>query len=347
MGKKRAVQAKATPKAKAEPNIRSVGEAAEGQGESVETPASGGDLSLCNFQDPGQVSEAHPGHVVHHGGPGAEAARHASTAWSESLAEYHATDAGELEHLLEDWFEAPDSTQDDAVSLERILGGDDRVEVSTPGSYPFSCICYLLIETKLGRLMAGTGWLISSRLLVTAGHCVYRRDEQDYVKSIRVFRGGSDRNGFVQTSQRFFVCGSYPTCAYDQMTDFDYGAVVLDEPFPDTGTLGVGVYPNQDLENNTFSLVGFPVDKPQRSMWHHARPLTCIKARTLEYQIDTFPGMSGGPILDLVTESGTTRYISLAIHSGSLHNRPLNRACRIVEQVWENLQRWLAVVEKG
>lgn len=72
-----------------------------------------------------------------------------------------------------------DTTTDDVAvasfgsARESILGTDDRVQIQATSSYPWRVHASLLITAADGSTWVGTGWFISPRTLVTAGHCVY------------------------------------------------------------------------------------------------------------------------------------------------------------------------------
>src|SRR3712207_6082297 len=57
------------------------------------------------------------------------------------------------------------------VQLETVHGVDDRVKITDTGRYPWSAMASLLITARDGSQWIGTGWFISARTLVTAGHC--------------------------------------------------------------------------------------------------------------------------------------------------------------------------------
>lgn len=67
-----------------------------------------------------------------------------------------------------------------------IIGDDNRVKVNTR-NFPYNVICYLSIYSDGGNCYYGTGFFISKRCVVTAGHCVFFRG--GWARSITVIPG--------------------------------------------------------------------------------------------------------------------------------------------------------------
>ena len=106
--------------------------------------------------------------------------------------------------------------------LELIIGSDDRVLVTNNELYPWRCVCSLLITAQSGTMYLGTGWLVSPRVVLTAGHCVYMSDEGGWASQIEVIPGrfGDKRpfgsaisrelrsvTGFTVDNDRVFLLG--------------------------------------------------------------------------------------------------------------------------------------------
>jgi hypothetical protein len=80
--------------------------------------------------------------------------------------------------------------------LEVVIGTDDRVQVKDTEQYPWRASASLLITAADNSQWIGTGWFISPRTLVTAGHCVYIKNSgvpnrDGWVKKIQVMPGRS------------------------------------------------------------------------------------------------------------------------------------------------------------
>ncbi|HEY7770828.1 trypsin-like serine peptidase, partial [Longimicrobium sp.] len=71
--------------------------------------------------------------------------------------------------------------------------GDGRERIFETKVYPYSAIAALEITAADGALYVGTGWFVSARTLITAGHCVFVHSPgtaaHGWVRSIRVIPG--------------------------------------------------------------------------------------------------------------------------------------------------------------
>ncbi len=80
---------------------------------------------------------------------------------------------------------------------ETVHGPDDRVQIENTQEFPWSAIASLLITARDNSTWIGTGWFVSPKTLLTAGHCVYITNSgvpgrDGWVRSIKVMAG---RNG--------------------------------------------------------------------------------------------------------------------------------------------------------
>lgn len=269
---------------------------------------------------------------------------------AELLSTAEAEDASEPPYLLDAWYaeygdpatevqlrrELREEGNLDALVLEVVIGPDDRVQIQATTNYPWRAICSLLITAGDGSRWIGTGWLISPRTVITAGHVVYIHRRGGWVRSIDVIPG---RNG---TNRPFGTCTSTAFRSVRGWTsgrkrDYDYGAIILPRSCPvgsRVGWFGFANLSNADLSNMTANLSGYPGDKPPGTQWWHARRLTGVNARTVVYNIDTAGGQSGAPVWRL--RNGTRH--AVGIHTnGSLSG---NSATRINGSVFNNLMTW-------
>ena len=54
-----------------------------------------------------------------------------------------------------------------------VIGTDEREQITQTDQYLWRAIASLRITARDGSHWIGTGWFISPRTLVTAGHCVF------------------------------------------------------------------------------------------------------------------------------------------------------------------------------
>ena len=227
-----------------------------------------------------------------------------------------------------------------AVKMESIIGPDDRVRVTNIQNYPWRCICSLLITAQSGTMYIGTGWLVSPRLVLTAGHCVYMADEGGWATQIEVMPGRDGAtipNSAVSRDLR-----SVTGWTNDNNSDCDYGAILLpaDKRFGEKlGWFGYAVRPDDYLRQITLNLSGYPGDGGpahiDNTQWFHSRKVMDVQARQISYDIDTFGGQSGAPVWEMAA-NGSRYGVAIHTHGGTTSNG----ATRITKEVFDNIVLW-------
>lgn len=224
----------------------------------------------------------------------------------------------------------------DQVLTEVVIGADNRVRVQNTAVYPWRAICALRIQAANGESFIGTGWLVSPRTVITAGHCVFMHERGGWVRSIEVIPGLNDSSrpfgSHVGT-----VLRSVTGWTQSKNREFDYGAIILppgNRPGAQTGTFGFAVRDDAFLNSASLNLSGYPSDKGGSQQWFHAQKAKSVSSRVLTYEIDTVGGQSGSPVWVLQTGQRTAVGVHTNGHSSG------NSATRITTQVFNNMMNW-------
>lgn len=218
---------------------------------------------------------------------------------------------------------------------EAVIGSDDRIEVRQGNELPFRWLCRLVIQAANGTLWSGTGWLVGQHLVMTAGHCVYMQNQGGWAHRIQVFLFNEDGElgQPIEAENAASVAGWVQGADPEQ----DYAVISLPKDSPAPGWFGFGSFEDKSLARVIGNITGFPVDKPVGSLWGHARRISEVRQNVLIYDIDTYGGMSGAPVICWNGQD----YIVIGIHNyGDLSG---NRATRINTTVCENIEAWLTV----
>lgn len=255
----------------------------------------------------------------------------------ESMAElFTAPDFSNLRDIGEASFgPPPDET------TETVHGPESRVQITNTSIYPWRAIASLLITAADNSMWIGTGWFISPRTLITAGHVVFIKNSgvpgrDGWVKKVQVMPGRNGATlpyGSVTTANLRSVTGW--TNSGDQ--NFDYGAIIIPTNLGNTtGWFGFGVYSDADLTSAVGNISGYPGDKPTGTQWYDAHRIASVNSRKVFYDIDTAGGQSGSAVYRII--GGNRMAVAIHAYGGAT----TNSGTRINLDVYNNLVAWKA-----
>jgi V8-like Glu-specific endopeptidase len=226
-----------------------------------------------------------------------------------------------------------------APILLRLIGPDNRVRVEHTTHPHWRRVCALRITFPAGRSARGTGFLISPRVVATAGHCVYDKDFGGWAQSVEVIPGadGALRPfGSVVSREYRSVAG----WVEHRLPGSDYACVVLPPRAFSAADLGVfefvALEPPQ-LQGVPAAVAGYPVDKPFAELWGMEDRIKRVEERLLVYDMDTGGGQSGAPVY--IRHEG--RRMTVGIHS--FGHRAEHASVRITPSIHRRLLRWAQI----
>lgn len=223
--------------------------------------------------------------------------------------------------------------------FETVLGSDERVRIENTKQYPWRVIASLIITAADNSQWIGTGWFISPRTLVTAGHCVYIKGSgvpgrDGWVKKIQVIpgRNGSKTPFGGLTSTEFWTVKGWGERGLE---NYDYGAIILPSAFPqELGFFGFGVFDDETLLAATANVAGYPGDKPSGTIWYDKRQVGSVNPDKVFYAADTAGGQSGAGVY--IFREGQRVCVAVHAYGGAT----ANSGTRISSQVFTNLESW-------
>lgn len=217
---------------------------------------------------------------------------------------------------------------DSGVSPNTVIGSDGRTLVTSVSDTPYNRIACLIITWSDGSKSQGTGFMISSKYMLTAAHCVYNTNLGEAATSITAYFGanGSSYSKSVSASS-WSWCASYPS---DTSAKNDWGCIELSSA-PGRGYFSIGYTTTATLESSELTVCGYPGDKASASssatvngklryMYMMTDTPSYVGSYVIEYTIDTYNGQSGSPV-----------YNSSNVVYG-IHNKGFstyNQACRL------------------
>ncbi len=152
---------------------------------------------------------------------------------------------------------ADDANRAAGFKLGDIYGPQGAVEVPHPLVYPY-CTVGKLFYTQNGRADSGSAALICPNILLTAGHCVYDKDNGGRSTNLAFYPsyGSRDEKDTLYKFEYSYIAWQQ-AWAQNKNWAYDYGLVWIDgDPGKQLGWLGYAW--NQPLENRIWTAVGYP-----------------------------------------------------------------------------------------
>lgn len=222
----------------------------------------------------------------------------------------------------------------ETIHLRDVIGNDDRIAVEEATSYPARTHAHLEMTTSEGKTFFGTGWFISPRTVITAGHCVFDREARAFMASVRVTPGAS---AAVQAPYGTFVSADMVTTAgwHDNLDQrVDYGAILLPDSIGNTlGWLGYTALSDEALLHQVATIAGYAFSRDHVLLRGQGIVTETFPYR-LAYTTDTTGGQSGSP----VSVPTAPAFNAVGIHTeGGVQQ---NLATRITPDVVARLDGW-------
>lgn len=223
----------------------------------------------------------------------------------------------------------------DLIHLEKVIGKDDRQKIADTTKYPWRTICKLYMTFPNGSQYIGSGTLIASKYVLTAGHCVYSKADGGWAKSIQVIPG---LNGTYKPYGSAWAARlrTYTGWTSNENSDHDFALITLKTNIGDsTGWLGYAYYSN--INGVTGNLSGYPGDLSNGlCQYYHYGPILSSTQYRVYYKIDTYGGQSGSGVYRI---AGGNRYV-FAVHTTGYATQ--NGGTRIDKNKFDSIKSWIA-----
>jgi glutamyl endopeptidase len=235
---------------------------------------------------------------------------------------------------------------DGGLGLESVIGLDERTRILETEQAPWRMVCALEIDGPWGTFV-GTGWFAGPRTLVTAGHCVYDRNQMGgWARSISVRPGrDGDREPFGSFETEKF--STVDMWLERQDPDFDIAAIHLSQPLGEEhGWFAVGSLTDDELRGYFVNVSGYPAQPGGGAQqWWARNRVREVTPRRIFYDVDTSGGQSGGPAY--IYEQENAPPLAVGIHAYGVGGTPstipqqVNSAPRIIPEVVEQIRLWV------
>ena len=211
-----------------------------------------------------------------------------------------------------------------------IIWPDNRTTITNPSQYPYSAIAYIEAEATCGCAWSGTGFMISSRWMLTAGHCMYCTEHLKPVKYVNFYFGyKSAKNCLLHQDAGCTIWVSNYVKEGSGYTSDDYAYIRFDKKIGDTvGWFGYWYgAPDSMVDTHVFYCTGYRDGILKSDYdWVHV-----INEKRVSHTIDTVPGNSGAPIFD-------DDFYVIAINTAQALDGSENYGVRFTNQLYRFMQ---------
>lgn len=213
-----------------------------------------------------------------------------------------------------------------AGTSRSIIGDDDREIVDSTSTYPYSAIGYLNITFSDGCTAKGTGFMVSSNCMLTAGHCLMCDEHNSDVNSMTIYFGYTTTPSYLKKVKAttdnavFYTDPDYT----GSEKDYDYGYVVFDSDVgKTTGWFGLAARSNSVLTDMDIITAGYR----RGILYECSGVIHSVTTYRVKYDTDTEAGQSGSPVYYY---NSTYGYQAVAIHThGTSTSEEYNSGWRI------------------
>lgn len=230
--------------------------------------------------------------------------------------------------------------------------------VSSTAGFPYKTIGQLTITYPNNKVYYGSGVLVDSYHVLTAGHNTYSSKDGGWAKSIKftpIMTGGSAPYGSAymtyQRTYTSFINYNKKNPGSTNTNINDIALLTLDRRMGDkVGWMSYG-YDNKNsrfASGTIFNTAGFPAAGGYngKTMYFSAGKIAGLSGdgRAIRYyqsQITTYGGQSGSPVWLYKSSNGSR--VVYGIHvGGSGKSNSLNFATRITQSIYNQIGKWRA-----
>ncbi|KKM67041.1 hypothetical protein LCGC14_1475140 [marine sediment metagenome] len=223
---------------------------------------------------------------------------------------------------------------------EKIKGTDDRTRITPTTSYPWRTIVKLYVTAADSSTWIGSGAMIDSFHVLTAGHIAYMPANGGWVTSIRVVPA-MDNLADPYGEAWMTTMRSYTGWTISQNHGHDWAVLTIDRNVGSyTGWMGrMTAGSGNSIYTQTINTAGYPGDLDSgNNMYFDANTGAGATSLNHYYWVDTMGGQSGSPVWRYVSGN---RYI-LTVHAYGRDDPLSNYGTRLNSDKYNRINTWLS-----
>lgn len=206
-----------------------------------------------------------------------------------------------LRAILEQEVKGTESATADRV----VVGTDERQQITDASAYPERIVGWLWSQAQDDTWSTCTATLIGPYTAVTAAHCVFVHEKGGWIKQMVFIPGLTDPEsapfGTYDWENINILKGyidNYDGTNYGSVLQWDLAVITLQE---DAGNqLGWLGFRADDATNWDATIIGYPGDKPEGTMWRNTCKIPPEQFGDLAFvhDCDSFAGSSGSSMYE-------------------------------------------------
>ncbi len=230
---------------------------------------------------------------------------------------------------------------------EAVIGSDERT-LAPNTAYPYRSIVKIYISAADGSNWVGSGAMVDSFHVLTAGHVAFLPDNGGWASQLEIVPGmdtsdtPSDPYGHAYAT----YMRSYTGWTISESSQHDWALITLDRNLGSyTGWMGrMTAGSSSSIYDNAMRVSGYPTDlsggnRQYRDITHSGDGAT---SNNHYYWADTAGGMSGGPVWKYWWDgSAWVRHI-MTVHAYGREGTDSNFGTRLNNNKYDQLSSWLS-----